>query len=231
MPVTDAELAVAVLSLDRLEASGDAAGPVRVSREKDVLGQLTRGEPDVVLALSGGECDAGVRVGQEVVPSVACRPSQPRSSGEDSPGFSRASSRTRTVDPTDARQGGRPAVPRPAAAPGGGAPGPTGSRERREERHQGEACGTARPLAVTDRDPRPGGSRAAVRGLAPARRWRMTPTPPPTGRRLRLPQVADPDQAISGRDEHQPGRPVAISPVDLTTPMAFTASPGSRGPR
>ena len=43
---------------------GDPLDAVLVAGEEDVVGQLARAEPDVVLPLTGGDCDAGIRVRQ-----------------------------------------------------------------------------------------------------------------------------------------------------------------------
>ena len=68
------ELAVSMLQLDRVEARRDPGGPVRVTGEEDVLGQLAWAESDVVLPFAGrdrdaaipGVFDAGVRVRQDL---------------------------------------------------------------------------------------------------------------------------------------------------------------------
>ena len=91
---------MAVLELDGFEARSDPSGPIGVTREEDVLGQFAWTEPDVVLPFAGRDrnsairvgFDAGIRVRQD--PSLAqVAASLARNSGEDSPGFSRASSR------------------------------------------------------------------------------------------------------------------------------------------
>ena len=62
------ELAVAMRPLDGVEVGGDPLDAVLVPGEEDVIGQLTRAEPDVVLPFAGGDCDAGIRVWQGLAP-------------------------------------------------------------------------------------------------------------------------------------------------------------------
>ena len=50
--------------LDGVEAGRDPLDAVLVAGEEDVVGKLTGPEPDVVLPLAGGDCDACVRVWQ-----------------------------------------------------------------------------------------------------------------------------------------------------------------------
>jgi len=95
------ELPVSTLELDGFEARGDPVSAVGVTREEDVLGQFAWPESDVVLPFTVRDrnpairwvFDAVVRVRQDLSPrSVAA--SLARNSAEDSPAFSRASSRS-----------------------------------------------------------------------------------------------------------------------------------------
>ncbi len=54
------ELAVPVLHLDRVEARGDPGGPILVTGEEDVLGQVARAESDVVLPVPFGDRDPAI---------------------------------------------------------------------------------------------------------------------------------------------------------------------------
>ena len=75
---------MAPLELDRVETRGDPGGSVGVTGEEDVLGQFSRSESDVVLPFSNRECDAVIRVRQDLsLAQVAA--SQARNSAEDSP--------------------------------------------------------------------------------------------------------------------------------------------------
>ena len=76
VPVADANSRCRCSSSMESKRDGDPRGPIGVAGEEDVLGQLTRAESDVVLPFAGGDCDAGVRVRQELAPACA-----PRSSG------------------------------------------------------------------------------------------------------------------------------------------------------
>jgi hypothetical protein len=79
-----------VLDLDVVEPRGDQGGPVGVTGEEDVLGQIAWPESDVVLPFSDRERDAGIRVRQDLVPR-SDHASLARNSGEDRAPFSRAS--------------------------------------------------------------------------------------------------------------------------------------------
>jgi hypothetical protein len=59
---------MALLELDRVEALGDAGGPIGVTGEEDELGQFTGAEADVILPFSDGERDAVIRVRQTLSP-------------------------------------------------------------------------------------------------------------------------------------------------------------------
>ena len=126
---------MSVLELDVVEPRRDPGGPILVAGEEDVLGQFAWTESDVVLPFAGGDrdpaidgrFDAVIRVRQDLsLAQVAA--SLARNSAEDSPAFSRASSRAGRARPTlghargrgwrnrssDARQTGRDAVRQPA---------------------------------------------------------------------------------------------------------------------
>ena len=55
-----------VLELDGIETCGNTRCPIGVAGEEDVLGQLAGAESDVVLPFSHGECDAVIRVRQDL---------------------------------------------------------------------------------------------------------------------------------------------------------------------
>ena len=65
VPVTVANSRLTPLELDRVETRGDPGGPIWVTGEEDVLGQLAGAECDVVLPFPDRECDAVVRVRQD----------------------------------------------------------------------------------------------------------------------------------------------------------------------
>ena len=101
---------MSVLELDGFEARGDPGGPIWVTGEEDVLGQFTWTEPDVVLPFSGGDRDPAIRSAFDAVIRVRQdlflahgAASLARNSAEDSPAFSRASSRVDRARPTLSR--------------------------------------------------------------------------------------------------------------------------------
>lgn len=49
-----------MLHLDRVEAGGDAGGPILVTGEEDELGQVARSEPDVVLPFAFRDRDTAI---------------------------------------------------------------------------------------------------------------------------------------------------------------------------
>ena len=155
---------------------GDPLDAVLVAGEEDVVGQLTRAEPDVVLPLAGGDCDAGIRVRQGLAPSFAHARLSVSLRSRIGARF-----RERQADP---RTFGRRTFGPCVAAPSGPAVrrAPIGAVERRRSRG-GSAAGAApeRRSAV---------ARAArVRGppRAPPRRW------PRAGRRSAAGARAAPD--------------------------------------
>ena len=52
---------MSVLAFDGIETGGDPGGPVRVTGEEDVLGQLSWTESDVILPFSDRDRDPAVR--------------------------------------------------------------------------------------------------------------------------------------------------------------------------
>ena len=127
---------MATFELDRVEAGRDPGGPIWVAGEEDVLGQFSGAESDVVLPFSDRECDAVVRVRQDLVPRSTMA-------------FRWRETRPRIVPRSNERQA-RPrtaAWPRSADAPlgarSGARPGArAGRRDRRGDRREagGDAC-------------------------------------------------------------------------------------------
>ena len=98
---------MSLFDFDGFEARSDAGGSIGVTGEEDVLGQFPWAESDVVLPFAGWDrdpairrvFDAVVRVRQDrFLAQVAA--SLARNSAEDSPAFSRASSRAIRAWPT-----------------------------------------------------------------------------------------------------------------------------------
>ena len=61
---------MAVAELDLVEVRGDPLDPILGPGEEDVVGELARAQPDVILPFAGLDRDAGVRVRQELAPSM-----------------------------------------------------------------------------------------------------------------------------------------------------------------
>ena len=64
---------MAVAALDAVEVRCDALDAILVPGEEDVVGQLTRAEPDVILPLAGWDRDADIRVRQRLAPLAHAR--------------------------------------------------------------------------------------------------------------------------------------------------------------
>ena len=252
---------MAMLQLDGIEARCDAGGSVGVTGEEDVLGQFSGAESDVVLPFTGGDrdpairrvFDAGIRVRQDRSLARFAVP-QARNSAEDSPAFSRASSRVRRAwivlsrarrrrrrrstpgawhaDGREQRSQGGPQAGREAGgepvrqAPADGAPAEHRDQQRRRgEAHEGaQAEGPGRAVA--------GERRRGRRDVG--RRWARRAVPSGRGRGLGPGVGRGGDAAGEVEGEPASTRPAGSATtrsgppgVDSTRPVTLMASPGS----